>query len=455
VRNTALVDSGNPRDRVSEPVRIGFLAQENLPVPPPALGGSVSRVVYELAHELAKLDGSRFDVTVCSREHPDVSEGVHDGVRYLRVGVGSDRRRHDLYTQFVRILQAVDAPHRGLQGTSFYARGYATAGLLRLQQLDLDVVHLQNVSQFVPLARRLAPGAKVVLHMHADWLVELPRRTVLRRLRGIDLVLGVSDYITTRIQDALPELADRCRTLHNGVDLETARPRDQLSPQLRRLNSELRARYDLGHGPVVMHVGVFAPEKGTTDLLRSFEIALADVPDARLILVGPHGRYFHVRAQPGRRARTVARRVEKAYRCEVERLAASLGHRVVITGRVPHDQLPAYYALADVYTMPSSSPEPFSLTVLEAMGCGLPVVATAHGGNPEIVDDRVTGLLVPPSNEAALAQALVQLCRDRPVAAAMGDRGRALVAGRFTWQAQALRLAAYYDELVAAGPCPS
>jgi len=455
VRSTALVGSGNPRDRVSEPVRIGFLAQENLPVPPPPLGGSVSRVVYELAHELAKLDGSRFDVTVCSREHPDVSEGVHDGVRYLRVGVGSDRRRHDLYTQFVRILQAVDAPHRGLQGTSFYARGYATAGLGRLQQLDLDVVHLQNVSQFVPLARRLAPGAKVVLHMHADWLVELPRRTVLRRLCGIDLVLGVSDYITTRIQDALPELADRCRTLHNGVDLEKARPRDQLSPELRRLSSELRARYDLGRGPVVMHVGVFAPEKGTTDLLRSFEIALADVPDARLVLVGPHGRYFHVQALPGRRARAVARGVEKGYRSEVERLAASLGHRVVMTGRVPHDQLPAYYALADVYTMPSSSPEPFSLTVLEAMGCGLPVVATAHGGNPEIVEHRVTGLLVPARNEVALAQALVQLCRDRPLAAAMGDRGRALVAGRFTWQDQALRLAAYYDELVAAGPCPS
>jgi glycosyltransferase involved in cell wall biosynthesis len=454
VRNTALVDPGNPRDRVSERVRIGFLAQENLPVPPPALGGSVSRVVYELAHELAKLDGSRFDVTVCSREHPDVSEGLHDGVRYLRVGVGRDRWRHQLYTQFVRVLRAVDAPHRGLQGTSFYARGYATAGLLRLQQLDLDVVHLQNVSQFVPLARRLAPGAKVVLHMHADWLVELPRRTVLR-LCGIDLVLGVSDYITTRIQDALPEVADRCRTLHNGVDLEKARPRDQLSPELRRLSSELRARYDLGRGPVVMHVGVFAPEKGTTDLLRSFEITLADVPDARLVLVGPHGRYFHVQAQPGRRARAVARGVEKGYRSEVERLAASLGHRVVMTGRVPHDQLPAYYALADVYTMPSSSPEPFSLTVLEAMGCGLPVVATAQGGNPEIVEHRVTGLLVPPRNEVALAQALLQLCRDRPLAAAMGHRGRALVAGRFTWQDQALRLAAYYDELVAAGPCPS
>jgi spore coat protein SA len=271
----------------------------------------------------------------------------------------------------------------------------------------------------------------------------------------VDLVLGVSDYITTRIQDAFPELAGRCRTLHNGADLEIARPGEQLTPELRQLTEELRSRFELGHGPVVLHVGVFAPEKGTTYLLRAFERMLDDVPDARLVLVGPHGRYFHVRARQGRKARADARRAEKGYRSEVERLAATLGQRVIMPGRVPHDQLPAYYALADVYTMPSSSPEPFSLTVPEAMGCGVPVVATACGGNPEIVEDGVTGLLVPPRDEAALARAFVRLCQDRPLADAMGARARALVAERFTWRVQAMRLAAYYDELVAVRPCPS
>jgi glycosyltransferase involved in cell wall biosynthesis len=451
----ARLDCGDRSDRSSEHVRIGFLAQENLPVPPPALGGSVSRVVYHLAHELAKLANTHFEVTVCSREHPDVREGVHDGVRYLRVGVGKDRRRHDLYTRLARVLRRLDAPHRELQGMPFYAHGYASDGLRRLGELDPDVVHLHNVSQFVPLARRLAPRAKVVLHMHSDWLVQLPRRTVLRRLRSVDLVLGVSDYITTRIQDAFPELAGRCRTLHNGADLEIARPGEQLTPELRQLREELRSRFELGHGPVVLHVGVFAPEKGTTYLLRAFERMLDDVPDARLVLVGPHGRYFHVRARQGRKARADARRAEKGYRSEVERLAAGLGQRVIMPGRVPHDQLPAYYALADVYTMPSSSPEPFSLTVPEAMGCGVPVVATACGGNPEIVEDGVTGLLVPPRDEAALARAFVRLCQDRPLADAMGARARALVAERFTWRVQAMRLAVYYDELVAVRQCPS
>ena len=441
--------------RSLERARIGVLAQENLPVPPPSLGGSVSRVVYHLAHELARLQGGRFDVTVCSREHPEVLEGVHDGVRYLRVGLGNDRRRHDLYRQLVRVLRRLDAPHRELQGMAFYARGYASEGLRRFAQLDTDVVHLHNASQFVPLARRIAPRAKVVLHMHSDWLVELPRQTVRRRLHTVDLVLGVSDYITTRIQHAYPELAGRCRTLHNGADLELARPRELLSPELQQLTEELAARFRLGAAPVVLYVGVFAPEKGTTDLLAAFRRVLHDVPDARLILLGPHGRYFHVRAREGRRARADARQSAKGYRSEVEELAAMLGRRVIMPGRVPHAELPAYYALADVYTMPSSSPEPFSLTVPEAMGCGVPVVATAQGGNPEIVKDGVTGLLVPPRDEVALARAIVQLLEDRPLAEAMGARARALVADRFTWRVQASRLAAYYDDLVAARSCPS
>jgi spore coat protein SA len=452
---SARLDWGDRSDRSSERLRIGFLAQENLPVPPPALGGSVSRVVYHLARELATLDHGRFEVAVCSRVNPDVPEGMHERVRYLRVDADSDVRRHAAYTRVVRVLRRLDLPYRELQGMPFYARGYASAGLDRLVEHDPDVVHLHNASQFVPIARRLLPRAKVVLHMHSDWLVQLPPRTVRRRLRDVDLVLGVSDYITRRIQDAFPELAGLCRTLHNGVELGFARPAKQLSPELRELSERLRARFGLENGPVVLYVGSFAVEKGTTYLLRAFRRTLDVVPEARLILVGPHSRYFQVRARRGRRARAERRRTEKGYRAEVELLARTIGERVIMPGRVPHDELPAYYALADVYTMPSSSPEPFSLTLPEAMGCAVPVVGTARGGTSEIVEPGVTGLLVPPRDEVALARALIRLCSDRPLAAAMGERARALVAERFTWRTQAIRLAAYYDDLVGVGPCQS
>jgi glycosyltransferase involved in cell wall biosynthesis len=446
---------GNRSSPARDRVRVAFLAQENLPVPPPVPGGSIARIVYHLAHELAGGFDDRFDVTVCSIRHPELPEGELDGVRYLRVGAGGDPRRHAVLRQVIRVQRRLNLPHRELQGMRLYARGYATAGLRRLAELDPDIVQIQNVSQFLPLARRLAPQARLVLQMNCDWLRQLDSRTARRRLAHVDLVLGASDYITNRIRDGFPELADRCRTLYNGTDLELLAPRDQQPENLRRLAADLRARFRLGEGPVILYVGGFAVEKGTVELLLAFELVLREVPEATLVLVGAHNRYFQARSPRGWRARadTIANR--KTYRQRVERLVARLGDRIVVAGGAPHDELAAYYALADVYTMPSTDPEPFSLTVPEAMGCGLPVVGTAHGGTVEIVDDGVTGLQVPPGDERALADALVRLCRDRPLAAAMGARARALVADRFTWRAQAERLAGYYDEHMGLRQCRS
>jgi glycosyltransferase involved in cell wall biosynthesis len=445
----------DPTDRSEERIRVGFLAQENLPVPPPVPGGSIARIVYHLAHDLAAGPDGRFDVTVCSLRHPNLPEGKREGVRYLFVGPGADPRRHAAYRQLVRGLRRLDLPHRELQGMPFYAHSYASAGLRCLAELDPDIVHLQNVSQFLPLARRLVPRARLVLQMNCDWLCQLPPRTVRRRLADVDLVLGASDYIADRIRERFPELADRCRTLYNGTDLELLPSRAELPLRLQRLEADLRVRFGIESGPVVLYVGGFAVEKGIVSLLRAFELVLREIPEAMLLLVGAYNRYFQVRSPRGFHTRAEINRLQRSYPGEVERLAARLGERVVLASGAPHDELAAYYALADVYTMPSTGPEPFSLTVPEAMGCGLPVVGTAHGGTVEIVEDGVTGLLVPPGDEKALAGALVRLCGDRTLAAAMGTRARTLVAERFTWPTQATRLAEYYDELVGARACPS
>jgi hypothetical protein len=145
------------RDRSgpAERIRVGFLAQENLPVPPPVPGGSIARIVYHLAYKLAVGFDNRFDVTVCSLDHPDLPEGELDGVRYLRIAADRDRGRHAAYYQMVRVMRRLDLPHRELQGMPFYAPGYASTGLRRLAELDPDIVHVQNVSRFLPLARRL------------------------------------------------------------------------------------------------------------------------------------------------------------------------------------------------------------------------------------------------------------------------------------------------------------
>jgi glycosyltransferase involved in cell wall biosynthesis len=426
-------------------LRIGFLAQENLGVPPPVPGASVSRVVYELATRLA----AGRDVTVASLPHPTVPEGTFRGVRYLRIPDDLDKPLHDHYIHVLRVLRRLHLPYRELQGTPFYSHRYAEHGLRRLAEHEPDIVHLQNVSQFLPLAHRHVPGAHLVLHMHCDWLAQLPPAVVRRRLALASLVLGVSDYITGRIREAFPDLAPRCRTLHNGVDLDLFRPRDQLQQAQRDASEALRERFALGEGPVVLYVGTMAPEKGTDVLLQAFAELRRRLPAARLVIVGRHNRYFQVRSPRGRSARARHWRIQREYPQRVAALAEPLGEAVVFAGGLAHEELPPFYALADVFVMPSTGQEPFPLPVLEALSSGVPVAATRRGGLPEVVRDGVNGALVAPGDPDALAGTLEELCRDPAGSRELGAAGRALVTEHFSWEAQAVQLAAYYDEVVA------
>lgn len=426
--------------RESGRIRVGFLAQENIPVPPPVTGGSVSRVVYELARQLPR----DMDVTICSLRHPTIAEGVHDGIRFVHVGDELDRTRHRLAVEAIRILRRLDLPHRELQGWPGYARGYATAGLGRLAEQRPSIVHLQNVSQFLPLARRIVPDAALALHMHCPWLVELPPRIVRRSLRHASLILGVSEFIIDPVRNAFPELADRCHCLYNGVDLTTFPARSSAPADLRASAAALRERWRAS-GPVILYVGAMAPIKGTHVLLEAHARVLSRIPDATLVVAGTHNRYSQVAAPRSRRQRRENRLVHKRYRGEIEALARKLGGRAVLAGRIPHDEVVAHYAAADVVVMPSTGPEAFPLPVLEAFASELPVVASEIGGLPEIVHDGVNGRLVGPGDADALAEALIELCEDESLARRFGAAGRQMVADRFTWSVQARRLAALYD----------
>ena len=439
----AIASTRDPGSRPSPRagLRVGFLAQENIAVPPPIPGASVSRVVYELARELP----NELDVTICSLEHPTVPEGLDEGIAYLRVKQGLDRRNVRTAEQAIRILRRLDLPHRELQGWNGYAANYARAGLARLAERRPEVVHLQNVSQFVPLARQILPDAHIVLHMHAPWLLELPRKVVQPRLAEASLVLGVSEFIIDPVRNAFPELAERCHCLHNGVNLQTFPPRSSLPEKMRVAATALRRQWGASDGPVIMYVGTMAPIKGTHVLLGAFRRLLEDIPTATLVLVGAFGRYFQVAAPDSYRERRANRLAQRALPSWVETQARRLDGRVVFAGRVPHAELATHYAAADILAMPSTGPEAFPLPVLEAFASEVPVVASAIGGLPEIVQEGINGRLVSAGDHRALAEALLDLCRDDRLARRFGKAGRRLVEERFTWRAQAERLADLYD----------
>lgn len=123
-------------------------------------------------------------------------------------------------------------------------------------------------------------------------------------------------------------------------------------------------------------------------------------------------------------------------RAEIEALMAPFGSRVRFAGAVPHAELPALYAAADLYLWPAIN-EAYGMAFLEAQATGLPVVAGLTGGVPAVVADGVTGLLTPIGDEAAFASAVTRLLEDPAERARLGV-------------AAAARVAAHHDERAAA-----
>jgi glycosyltransferase involved in cell wall biosynthesis len=172
----------------------------------------------------------------------------------------------------------------------------------------------------------------------------------------------------------------------------------------------------------LLFAGRLVPEKGLRALLR----ALRELRGARLVIAG-----------------------DGPLRAELERAAAASDGRLAVLGRVAPAELARLLAGARALVLPSEWPENAPLAALEALAQGVPVVAAAIGGIPELVRDGENGRLVPPGDAGALAAALAALLGDRAGAAALGRAGRARVRAEHAPERWLARHLALYDEVAA------
>jgi glycosyltransferase involved in cell wall biosynthesis len=431
-------------------VRLAHVAQEGSRLPPgPATLGSLTRVVHELTRRL----GSRRALTVVSTRSPgDAAVETCGAIRHLRVAPGPEQAVVASYFRWRnRLGRRLGLGERPFPASLAYFHSYIRRIADGLATEGVDLVHLHNVSQFVPPLRRALPAARIVLQMHCEWLVELPRAVVDRRLRTTDLILGVSSHIVRQIQDAHPALAARCRVLPNGVDLAAFPPRERVAATDADALAALRARHAI-RGPVLLYVGRLSSEKGVHVLLAAFATLRERWPEATCLVIGPDwGPIRKVRTPgPDPIGREIAR-LDADYMRHLRQLAAAHGERVVFLGPVPNGELSRYHALADVLVAPSLV-EAFGIPPIEAAASGLPVVAAATGGLLDTIVPGETGLLVPAGDADALADALASLLVSPERRHRLGQAGRARVAARFTWDTVADTLAGYYDELLAGRP---
>ncbi|MGH3881574.1 MAG: glycosyltransferase family 4 protein [Actinophytocola sp.] len=298
--------------------------------------------------------------------------------------------------------------------------------ILRAEQCD--TVWFGAAAPLALLAPQLrAAGAQRVIastHGHeVGWSMLPGARQALRRIgTTTDVVTFVSKYTRSRFASAFgPNAA--LEYLPSGVDTEQFQPNSAA-------RKEIRARYGLGDRPTAVCVSRLWPRKGQDMLIKALPQIRARVPEAALLLVGG-GPYAD-------RLRAMAEQL-------------GVAEHVIMTGRVPWEELPAHYVAGDVFAMPCRTHgrgldvEGLGIVYLEASASGLPVVAGRSGGAPETVLDGVTGNVVDGRDLAQLTDSVASLLESPVAASEMGEAGRRWVSRHWRWEDIAGRLARLLD----------
>jgi len=240
---------------------------------------------------------------------------------------------------------------------------------------------------------------------------------------GFERALFASEYAKRDAQRQCPELfpEHRCAVIAYGFDP----PPPPDAPRLAALRAECGLDAD---DVVIGFVGRVIESKGVADYLHMASALAAQHPRWRFLIVGDD------------------QRPRPSYRVEMETLAAQLGIAPACRFIGFRNDVWDLLHLCDVVVMPSHV-EPFGIVALEAGAAGRPVVAAHVGGIPEVVHDRATGVLVPPRDPRALANAVAQLIADPQRRAELGCRGRVHVAARFGLGAHARAVMDLYDDV--------
>lgn len=358
------------------------------------VGLTVGGTEGQLLELASRLDNRRFSVLVCSLK-------------------GEGPLARDMKARGVRV---VTLDGRGTWDVRVLVR---LAGLLRRERPDILHAFLGLANLAASVVGRLL-GVPVIIWSYRDlevwktraqWLVD--RLAV----RWADAITCCSDAVRQFVLAHLHGQERKCVTVYNGVDLEAFR-----SPRA-------ASRSELGLRDGVPVIGTVArldePKKGLAVLLHALArlAGEAGVPPWQLVLVG-----------------------DGPAREDLQRLAARLGlsERVIFAGL--QRDVAAVLPLMDLFVCPSLY-EGFGIAVVEAMASGRPVIASATGGITEIVVPGETGLLVPPGEAAALADAIRHLLSHPEQAKAMGTRGRQLVREKFSIETAVQRHQQLYESL--------
>lgn len=313
----------------------------------------------------------------------------------------------------IRRHTAIPIPGRRNLGTSL-APGLvltlATRG--HLEVAHLHGLNLLTISALIVLRRRR--GCKVLLTPHTDPAI-LSGRGIAKLLKKCDGLVALTAIEKKQmLRQGIEE--SKIRVIPNGIDLSSFAS----LPNRGLWKASLKTTDHL-----VLYSGrIDMPSKGCDVLVEAVSIAQNQVGACTLVFAGP----------------------DWGYQQQLSRLAEERHVKVVFTGNLTPAELRTALASCDVFVLPSRT-EAMGIAILEAMACGAPVVASRVGGIPSLVRSGETGLLVPPDNPKALADAICRIIKDRKFASNLAANAKRLVQ-QYSIDSTVGALEEFYQELL-------
>lgn len=292
---------------------------------------------------------------------------------------------------------------------------------LAVKRFSPHIIDVENRPQYVLTMKRMNPGKRVWLYLHSSTFIApayISPGKLHKCLQAADKIIVNSEFLRRIVVSKAPEVAAKLRVVYPGVD--TVRFPSQYSEEGAAKRESLRQKRGLSGKKVVLFIGRLIPLKGVHHLLNIVPQLAKSHPELVVIIVGSPFYGSHRKT---------------AYARKLERIGRKSPGHVRFVPYVPHSKVPDWMLVADVAVVPSGQREAFGLVNVEAMSCGVPVVATRAGGMKEIIRNGETGYLVNQVHiESELKGRLNLLLSDKQLRQKLGRRSRERVEQTFTWQ---------------------
>lgn len=348
-----------------EKMRVLMICTEKLPVPP-VLGGAIQTYIAGVLPPLSKVH----QITVLGVNDPSLPDReTIGGVHYVRVpGKALEVYRNEI----VRFLK---------------------------KNHTFDLIHVFNRPRLIAAIRQAAPRAIITLSMHNDMFQpeKIDPKEAARAIKEVSAIVTVSDYIGNAIRQLYPQASSKMKTIYSAVDCNRFLPGDD--PKMQKERKRLRKKHRLENKKVLLYAGRISSKKGVDRLIRAIPHVAQKHKDLALVIVG--GSWF-------------SQNKVTDYVAYARSLAAKLPIPVVMTGFVSPSEIQKWVAAADLFVCASIWQEPLARIHYEAMAAGLPIVTTARGGNPEVIEPGKNGLIVKkPEDPREFADKINNCCRIR------------------------------------------